>query len=122
MSKRKPHTGRSAADERFAAELAAGATVVDAAAAAGIALRTAHRRLEDPDFAARVRELRAVMVSTSLGRLSNGMAAAADALNELVGTKSPAVRLRAARAVLEIAMRLREATEIEDRLAAVELR
>jgi len=56
------HRGRQNADDLLAAELAAGKTVRDAATAAGVAERTAHRRRTDADFKARIIGLRAALV------------------------------------------------------------
>ena len=112
--------GRKAADETLAAALAAGKTIAAAAATAGVGETTAYRRLKVPAFAARVRELRAAMVATALGRLSDGMTAAADALNELVRSADLDAKFKAAKAVIELALRVREQVDIEERLAAVE--
>ena len=49
----------AALDERLAAELAAGRTIKDAATAASVSERTAHRRVADPAFQDRVTEHRA---------------------------------------------------------------
>jgi len=48
--------GRKNADDVLLASLAVGATIEDAAAKAGIAKRTAQRRMEDPDFTQRLRQ------------------------------------------------------------------
>src|SRR5690349_4617372 len=74
------HRGRASADERLAAELAAGKTVRGAADAAGVSERTAFRRLADDRFTSRVADLRGQMVARAAGHLADGMAEAADAL------------------------------------------
>ena len=66
------HRGRQSADDRLAAELACGKTVRDAATATGVAERTAHRRQSEPEFRAKVADLRAGMVSAAAGRLADG--------------------------------------------------
>jgi hypothetical protein len=113
--------GRRKRDDALAVALAAGQTVRDAAAAAGLGERTATRRLANPDFRRRVFQLRAAAVERATGKLADGMAEAADVLRELLGQeKPPAIRLGACRAVLELTVKLREATELEERLAALE--
>src|SRR4051812_38904491 len=86
------HRGRHSADDALAAALAAGRTVRDAAAAAGVSEKTAHRRNADPAFKARVTALRAGMVTTAAGRLAGGMAAAADVLVALLADADPGER------------------------------
>lgn len=112
--------GRADADDALAAALAAGRTVRDAAAAAGVAERTAFRRLADAGFRGRVSELRAGMVSAACGRLADGMAAAADVLRGLLADDDPHVRHKAAVKLIELGVRMRDATEVEARLADLE--
>jgi hypothetical protein len=104
----------------LALALAAGQTLRDAAAAAGIAERTATRRMADPAFRRRVNELRGEMVQRSLGRMADGMSEAADVLRELLTADRESVRLGAARSLLELGVRLRESVELEERLQALE--
>src|SRR5262245_41281334 len=74
-----------------------------------------------PGFARRVGELRAEMTARALGRLADGMTDAADTLGFLCRKgRSEQVRLGAARALLELGVRLREAVELEQRVAALE--
>ena len=113
-------SGRSSADETLAASLAAGRTIADSATTAGVGETTVYRRLRCPAFAARVRELRAAMVATALGRLTDGMSGASDALNKLVRGRDAEMRFKAAKAVIELALRVRDQADIEERLAVVE--
>jgi HEAT repeat protein len=62
------------------------------------------------------------MVQRSLGRLADGMTEAADVLRQLLAAESEAVRLGAARSLLELGVKLREPVELEERLAALEAR
>jgi hypothetical protein len=112
--------GRRNADEALALALAGGQTLRDAAAAVGIAERTAHRRWADADFRRRVTELRGDMVSRSLGKMADGMTEAAGVLRQLLAAQSESVRLGAARSLLELGVKLRESVELEERLAALE--
>lgn len=118
-----PRGDRHRADQALVVALASGQTVQDAAAAAGVSESTAFRRLRDPDFARRVSLAQGELAARGLGRLAEGMACAADTLRALLGDSTPpAVRLGAARALLELSMRLRESVDLEQRLAALESR
>ncbi|HEV8066853.1 MAG TPA: hypothetical protein VGP76_03885 [Planctomycetaceae bacterium] len=102
--------------------LASGRIVEQAARASNSGARTIKTWLHDqPAFARRVIDLRAEMTSRALGRLVDAMASAAETLGHLSRKgKSEMVRLSAARAVLELATKLRENTELEERLAVLE--
>ena len=114
-------SGRRSADEALALALATGQTLRGGAEAAGIAERTATRRWADPAFRRRVAQLRGDMVQRALGRMADGMAEAADVLRALLPPgMPPAVRLGAARSLLELGVRLRESVELEARLASLE--
>jgi hypothetical protein len=105
----------------LALALASGQTVRAAADATGIGERTATRRWADPDFRRRVGELRGDMVQRALGRMADGMAEAAHVLRALLDASTPpAVRLGAARTLLELGTKLRESVELEARIAALE--
>jgi hypothetical protein len=116
------HGGRKNADEALALALAAGQTVRAAAEVAGISERTATRRRANPGFRQREAELRAGMVQRALGKLADGMAEAADRLRELLRAESESVCLGAARALVELGVKLRESVELEQRVAALEAR
>jgi Homeodomain-like domain len=112
---------RKKAENALLLTLACGATVENAARQCGLCERTVYRRLENPDFRQRVQQLRNDMIQRSAGALS---AAATEAVRTLVelqkATAPPAVRLGAARSVLEIGIKLREAADLEQRLSALE--
>jgi hypothetical protein len=116
-----PQRGRRRADEALLVALACGATVEAAAAKAGISEATAYRRLKEPAFQQRLRDLRADMVQRTGGMLT---AAAGEAVKTLLAlqkeTVPPATRLGAARAILEWGIKVREMAELEQRLAALE--
>ncbi len=115
--------GKQNADEQLLLALACGATVQGAAQKAGLSERTAYRRLADPGFKRRLQELRADMVQRTAGMLT---AAAGEAVKTLLTlqkeTTPAAVRLGAARAILEIGLKVRDAAELEERIAALEQR
>ena len=112
--------GRKNADVELVAALASGSTVRDAAKSAGVAERTAYRRLENADFRSRVQEARKVMFEQTLNKIASAGAAAAQQLVALLNANSENVQLGAARSVLELGSRLRENIELEERLSALE--
>jgi hypothetical protein len=114
------HRGRVSADDRLAAELAAGKTVRDAATAAGVAERTAHRRLADPGFKAHVADLRGQMVAAAAGQLADGMGEAAGVLRALLGSEDEHVRHKAAVKLIELGLKVVELAELERRVSELE--
>ncbi len=115
------HRGRANADDVLIAALAGGQPVEQAAAAAGVSPRTAWRRLQDPDFRQRLDDARQQTVQAAVDTLTRASTAAAMTLATLLKPEQRAtVRLAAARAILELGGRMREAGELEARLAALE--
>lgn len=114
--------GRGRANEAIAAALAAGKTVAEAAAGAGVSESTVYRRLRRPKFVARVRELRAAFVTAAAGRLASSMTAAADVLRSLLDSASDMVKLRAAERLLEIGVKVIELQELQARVEELERR
>jgi hypothetical protein len=62
------------------------------------------------------------MVERALGKMTDGMTEAADTLRSLLHAEAESVRLGAARSILELSNKLREAVEVETRLAELERR
>lgn len=114
------HRGRHNADAVLLAAIAGGATVRDAAEKAGVGERTATRRMADPTFRREVMRLRGEMVNRAMGKLSDAMTAAADCLTALLTGDSEAVRLGAAKTILEETVKLRTAVEVEAQLVELE--
>jgi hypothetical protein len=80
-----------------------------------------YRRLKDPDFRAQLREVRADMLQRTSGMLTAAGAEGVKTLLALLKDTAPApVRLGAARAVLELGVKMRETAELMDRVAALE--
>lgn len=90
----------AAGDERLFEALMSGATVTMAAHLAGISRRTAYRRLEDPAFRDRLEGARARVRDNIVQRLIDASGAAVDCLWELLENEDPALRLEAAKALL----------------------
>ncbi len=101
--------------------LACGATVESAARQCGLSDRSVYRRLQDPEFKKRLDRVRADMIQRSAGMLT---AAAGEAVRTLLALQKEAtpaaVRLGAARAILEVGMKVRQVVEFEQRLAELE--
>lgn len=114
------HGGRHNADEKLATELAAGKTVREAAAAAGVAERTAFRRLEDAAFKARVSALRSAMVTSAAGRLVDGMTEAAGVLRAGLTDEDANVRHKSAVKLIELGVKVAELAELEERVNQLE--
>jgi len=100
------HRGRENADDVLAMAIASGRTLTEASSMAGVSRRTAQRRLSDAGFNRCVAEMRRELVQRALGRLSDGMAEAADVLRALLKSESEGIRLSASRGLLEIGGKL----------------
>ncbi len=111
------------ADEALIRALACGATVENAARKAGMGERTAYRRLENPEFGARVNAARAEVVERITGLLTGGGLLSVKTLIDLQqdAATSPSVRRGAARDVLAMGIRYRD-QDLEARVAELENR
>jgi hypothetical protein len=113
--------GRRKADHKLLMAFACGATIESAARQAGVSESTAQRRLDDPVFHQQLQALRADMIQRTAGALTAASTESVRTLLELQKPSAPpAVRLGAARSVLEIGIKLREAADLEERLSALE--
>ncbi len=114
-------SGRRKADDQLVLALACGATAETAARQAGVSARTVYNRLQDPAFKHRLRGVQADILQRTAGALT---AAATESVRTLLELQKPgmppATRLGAARAVLEIGLKIREIVELETRIAALE--
>ncbi len=112
---------RRKADDKLLMAFACGATVESAARQAGVSESTAHRRLEDPEFRQQLQALRADLIQRTAGALTAASTESVRTLLELQKPSAPpGVRLGAARSILEIGIKLREAADLEARLSALE--
>lgn len=115
--------GKSQLDEVVLVSLACGATIDAAASKSGVSKRTIYRRLQDPKFQKRLREIRSEMVERASAMLTASAIEAVKTLLDLQKSNVPhATRLGAARAILELGVRLRESVELMDRIAKLENR
>lgn len=118
-----PQRGRRNSDQLLIMAFACGATLENAANSAGVSKATAYRRLQEPAFQQELRKTKAEMVSRTAAMLTAAAGEAVMTLLSLQKDSTPAPsRLGAARAVLELGVRLRESAELEERIAALESR
>jgi len=116
-----PGGRRVGADAALLAAFVSGAHIAAAAERAGISERTARRRLADPRFQRDLAQARSDLVVASVNALSAAAAAAVAAMVDLLVPATPSsVRLGAARAILELGLRLREGDDLLARLDALE--
>jgi hypothetical protein len=76
--------------------------------------------MRDPAFRARVNALRNEMISEVVGRLVYAATAAVRTLEALLTARSDTATLGAAKAILELGVRLRESTEMAQRIEELE--
>jgi hypothetical protein len=77
--------------------------------------------MQDPEFCKRLQQIGADMVKRSSAALTAASVEAIKTLLSLQATSIPhAVRLGAARSILELGVKLREVADTEERLAALE--
>lgn len=116
-------SGENKKSDALLMALACGATVAGAAAKAGISERTVYRRLAGPEFRAKLNDVRADMVQRAAGMLTAVSLEAVKTLAELLHPSQPAsARLRASKVILDMGLRLREVTDLEERLRLLEKR
>lgn len=107
-------------DVLLAMALAAGTGASEAARQTGVSLSTVNRRMADPDFRKFVADLRGEMLAAALGRLTDNMTRAADALAGLLDDPNPAIRIRAARSLLTLGLRLHDTVDVTERVRKLE--
>ncbi len=111
----------SARFEELAVAIAGGATVRAAADELGIPERTAYRQSGSPEFKCRVSAIRSEMTNAAVGSLSAAASEAVACIRELLGSANePAVRLNAAKAIMNALGPLSELGELRARIATLE--
>jgi hypothetical protein len=112
----------TAKQERTALLLAAGMGVKAAAAEVGAGERTVHHWLGDGGYRAYVASLRGRLLNEAVGKLADAAGEAVDVLRSLLRDTNPTVRLRAALGILDALVKVRDHAELDERIAALELR
>jgi len=116
----KPSSRSNVTLEPFVAAMARGCTVTEAAEHAGISRSTAHRRLADPKVRQRITEARSATVERAGALLVDSWARAVARLVEFTESPNDTAAVGACKALLDYGLRLREAGELEERIAALE--
>jgi hypothetical protein len=86
----------------------------------GISTRTIRRKMARPKFRRLIAELRDEFIGQALGRLADNMTRAADSFTTSLDSDNEALRLRAARGMLSLGLRLRDSVELTERIRQVE--
>ncbi|MDB5309345.1 MAG: hypothetical protein JWO38_3547, partial [Gemmataceae bacterium] len=115
-----PTPSKEYADEVLIRRLAYGDTIPDAARIAKVSERTVYRRLANPTFRNRLSATQAAALSPAYGMLTTGLTDACFKLNQLVRNPNPHVGFKAAKAVVDLTLKMREQVEVEDRVTALE--
>ena len=116
-----PRRGRRNVDQILLMALACGATIEVAAQTAHISPATVYRRKQDPGFCKQLQQTSSELVQRMAGMLTGAGSEAVRTLLSLMKETAPAaVRLGAARAVLDGIVKFREFADFEQRLAALE--
>lgn len=114
---------RHNADDVIIESLARGESQTAVAKLAGCSATTIRRRLEDPELRSRVEQFREAMLNSAAGRLGAIFEKAVKTLEGLLTTSTPpAVRLAAAKSVIELTFRARETLILEKRMTDLEAR
>jgi hypothetical protein len=104
----------------FVAGLINHGTVAQAAQLAKISSTTGWRYLRDPDVLARLRETVHGSLEQSKVLLQTGLAEAVESLRRLLSSKNEPVQVAAARALLELGLKVIEIDDIQIRLDRLE--
>ncbi|MSR53835.1 MAG: hypothetical protein EXS09_11175 [Gemmataceae bacterium] len=107
-------------DLLLATAIASGATISMAASQLDISRFTVQKRMADPAFRKLISDLRGEMVANALGRMSENLTRAADAVTTLLDAPEPHIRLRAARLLFIQTAKLRDSVDFDNRLLDLE--
>lgn len=108
-------------DEAIAFQLACGKSRNAVAEECGVSTKTVFRKMRTAAFRERVRQLRAKIIDDTAARLAASGAEAIETLVELLeSTAPPNTRATAARAIIELSLKLRESVELESRIGELE--
>lgn len=122
MPNETPQSGLSAKQQKAVTALLDQPTIKDAAAAANISRATLNRWLDDETFATAYRSASHRVFETALSNLQAITAEAVQTLRSVQRDDAarPGEKVAAAKAVLDFALKGREALELTERLAALE--
>jgi hypothetical protein len=115
-------SAKQQSEEALVLALASGAMVEDAAERCGIDVKAVRRKVAAPKFRERVRAARAELTERTCGLLTAAGVEAVQVLSRLMAGGPPAVRLSAAKAVLDLGVKLREVVDLATQVADLERR
>lgn len=95
-------------------------TIAAAAQASGLSERTVRRWMADATFVANLKAAQRRQFADGLGNLSAGLSLAVATLRAALDDASAGVRVRAAIALCEVALRAHDALDVEERLSRLE--
>lgn len=107
-------------DSLLALALASGTSVSDVAEQGDIDRRTIYRKLDDPDFCRLISEFRDRIIVSALGRITDNLTRGADVLAQMLDSPKEHIRIRAARALFSLAVKLRDSVDLTARVREVE--
>jgi len=108
-------------DSFLALALASGVSIADAAAQADVGRTTVYRKLENPEFRRMVADYRDQLICTALGRITDNLTRGADVLTQMLDSPKDHIRIRAARILFSLGIKLRDSVELASRMREVEL-
>jgi hypothetical protein len=114
-------TARHRKTELFISALLSSRSVEEAAAKTGIALITARRWMQDPEFVEQFRKARQEIMGQATTQIQQATSEAIVALRQVISTgDSEAAKVSSARTILEIAFKAAEIDQLEQRIETLE--
>jgi len=114
-------TARHRKTELFISALLSSRSVEEAAAKTGIALITARRWMQDPEFVEQFRKARQEIMGQATTQIQQATSEAIVALRQVISTgDSEAAKVSSARTILEIAFKAAEIYQLEQRIETLE--
>ena len=106
--------------KRAIAFLVAAKDIESGCRAAGISTTAYYDWMKNPVFAEAIDIQRNTLITDAMQRLRQGIGAAVDKLIALVKSENEEVARKASTSIVEIALKMRESEEIEDRIESIE--
>jgi len=121
MAENERNLGLTAKQAKAIEHLLTCASLGEAAEAAGVAESTLRRWRKEPEFSQAFTDARSLLLDATLTKLQQRCSDAIETLSDVMTPGNPApARVSAARSVLEMCLRVREASETDERLRTIE--
>jgi hypothetical protein len=114
--------GTKSKQSLFIAAKLTGAKTGDAAATAGISMRTAYRWMNSVQFQMQLREVQKDVLERATSRLTAATMDAVCTLHSLLQDPMPTIRLRAAESIIDCGWKMRDQLDLVSRIAQLEKR